>query len=241
MKDARDELLYVGKSVNLRQRVSSYRYLRPEKHSRKLIRLIHEVSRISWEICKSDSDAQLRENYFLRTHRPKFNKLNTYPKAYFFIAISEAKHGFDLSLTRNRTTVSQVYGAFKVSAMHVFAALLRWLWIIIKRPVSADDFASRMFTSRLRQFFFSKSSLLEAVTAFLDGRSKALLDLIPSECAFVKTGFGDKLVASDLQILSHFFETSCRRNREFRSRFEISSPIISPEELDDLVVLSRFS
>ncbi|MEO6183472.1 MAG: nucleotide excision repair endonuclease, partial [Verrucomicrobiota bacterium] len=100
MRDSDDQLLYVGKSVNLRQRLSSYRYLQPEKHSRRLIRLVHAVRKISWEICETGQDAELRENLLLRTHRPKFNRMNTYPNAYFFIGLRQHHTGFALSLTR---------------------------------------------------------------------------------------------------------------------------------------------
>ncbi len=109
--------------------------------------------------------------------------------------------------------------------------------ILLKQPASAHDFASRMFTSRLRLFSFSDPWPLDAVAAFLAGTSKDLLGLSPASCAFVTTGFGQKLIERDLEELSRFFEAACRRNRELRSRYQIASDLIAPEELDDLIVL----
>lgn len=239
MKGADEKLLYVGKSVNLRQRVSSYRYLQPEKHSRKLIRLIHEVRHLSWEVCESDIAAQLRENFLLRTHRPKFNKANTYPKAYFFIAVAERSNGYALSLTREPDPAEKIFGAFKVSAMHAFAALLRWIWIQVHQPKSVHDFAPRMFTSRLRHFFVPDQLLLADVEAFLDGTSKKLLELCPRKAEFAQTPFGEKLAEADLETLTQFFDKAACRNREFRARFGVVSKTISPEALDDFLVMNR--
>src|SRR5437016_7983464 len=46
-----ERLLYVGKAKNLRQRLNSYRHVQPERASRKLVRLIHEVRAVVWEVC----------------------------------------------------------------------------------------------------------------------------------------------------------------------------------------------
>ena len=40
------EVLYVGSSRHLRQRVSSYRSISPGRHSRRLCRLVHQVAAV---------------------------------------------------------------------------------------------------------------------------------------------------------------------------------------------------
>src|SRR5204863_7431757 len=57
-----DRILYVGQSSNLRQRLSSYRHVQAERASRKLIRLVHQVRTITWEVCATTEAARLREN-----------------------------------------------------------------------------------------------------------------------------------------------------------------------------------
>ena len=80
MRDANERLLY---AVNLHQRFIELPILAARKTFQTAHSLIHEVWKISWEICESEQDAELRENLLLRTHRPKFNRMNTYLRAFF--------------------------------------------------------------------------------------------------------------------------------------------------------------
>ena len=65
MRNATGALLYVGKAKNLRKRLNSYRSL--TRASRKTRRLLHIVHAIAWEICESDTAAQV---FALQSGRP---------------------------------------------------------------------------------------------------------------------------------------------------------------------------
>ncbi len=82
------KILYVGKAKNLRARLRSYRYLSPERASRKLVRLVANTRSIEWELESSERDALLHENRLLRKLRPMYNRQNTKPEAYIFLRIS---------------------------------------------------------------------------------------------------------------------------------------------------------
>jgi len=98
MRDERDHFIYVGKANNLRQRLNSYRY--PARLSRKTVRLVHAVRRIEWELSESNEAAQLRENDLIRTHRPRFNRLGTWPKANCFILMQAGESRIRFAVTR---------------------------------------------------------------------------------------------------------------------------------------------
>ena len=51
--------------------VNSYKNAQPDRASRKVIRLVHEIRAIPWELCESADAALLRENELLRLHKPK--------------------------------------------------------------------------------------------------------------------------------------------------------------------------
>ena len=61
MCEATGGVLYVGKARNLRKRVSSYRVANPERFPRRIIRLLHRVTRIEWDECASEAAARQRE------------------------------------------------------------------------------------------------------------------------------------------------------------------------------------
>ena len=93
MFDGEGRIIYIGQSQNLRDRLNSYRHVHPERDSRKTVRLVHEVRRIEWEICDSPASARLRENELLRTVRPRFNRVNVWPWACFYLAWRECPEG----------------------------------------------------------------------------------------------------------------------------------------------------
>ena len=66
-------ILYVGKARNLRKRLSSYRVANPERLPRRMIRLLHCVTRIEWDECASEEAARRREEALICVLMPKFN------------------------------------------------------------------------------------------------------------------------------------------------------------------------
>ena len=66
-------VLYVGKARNLRKRLSSYRVANPERMTRRIIRLLHQVRRIEWDECSSEAAASEREELLICVLAPKFN------------------------------------------------------------------------------------------------------------------------------------------------------------------------
>lgn len=67
-------VLYVGKARNLRQRLSSYRVANPERLSRRIVRLLHQVRRIEWDVCASEAAAMEREALLICVLQPRFNR-----------------------------------------------------------------------------------------------------------------------------------------------------------------------
>ena len=66
-------VLYVGKAKNLRKRLSSYRVANPERLPHKIIRLLHQVTRIEWDLCASEESARNREELLICVLLPKYN------------------------------------------------------------------------------------------------------------------------------------------------------------------------
>ena len=67
-------VLYVGKAKNLRKRISSYRVSNPERLSRRVIRLLNQVTRIEYDVCASERAASHREELLISVLAPKFNR-----------------------------------------------------------------------------------------------------------------------------------------------------------------------
>src|SRR5688572_29679604 len=66
-------VLYVGKARNLRKRLSSYRVANSERLPRRIIRLLHRVTRIEFDVCATEEAAIHREELLICVLNPRFN------------------------------------------------------------------------------------------------------------------------------------------------------------------------
>ncbi len=72
MKDAEGNILYVGKAVNLRQRVRSY-FNAGQKLSPKLERMVTRVDDFDFFVTTSEQEALILELNLIKRHRPRYN------------------------------------------------------------------------------------------------------------------------------------------------------------------------
>jgi excinuclease ABC subunit C len=92
MFDVNNELLYVGKAKNLRNRVSSY--FRARGLNTKTVALVSVIDHIEVTITGSEVEALLLEQTLIKQHRPPFNILLKDDKSYPYLHLSD--HEFPL-------------------------------------------------------------------------------------------------------------------------------------------------
>ena len=142
-----DRVLYIGQSSNLRARLASYKNARLDRAPRKVVRLVHQVDKIVWERCDSPRAAQLRESELLLLHRPRFNRMGTFPRTEWLLEFRADASGLELNRRKasevkgswlSRTDgpadplsadCENIYGPF-IHGMALHSALARSLWVI---------------------------------------------------------------------------------------------------------------
>ncbi|MBF5050472.1 UvrABC system protein C [Candidatus Clavichlamydia salmonicola] len=86
MKDEKGNILYIGKSKNLKKRITSY--FSSEKDTRPFIPfLISHVSNVETIVVNNETEALLLENTLIKKHQPKYNALLKDDKTFFTLAI----------------------------------------------------------------------------------------------------------------------------------------------------------
>jgi excinuclease ABC subunit C len=85
-KDNSEEILYIGKALNLRLRVQSY-FANNDKPP-KTRKLITQIRSIDWIIVNNEVEALLLENKLVKQHAPKYNINLKDAKTYAYIALS---------------------------------------------------------------------------------------------------------------------------------------------------------
>lgn len=100
--NAYQQLLYVGKSMHLRQRIRSY--FHPSQTWSKVDEMLRILDRIEIEETDTHLDARLLECQWIQTYHPPFNAAMRNSRNYVFLTLSLV-HGIGISRTRKRNSI----------------------------------------------------------------------------------------------------------------------------------------
>ena len=115
MKNAADDIIYVGKAKNLKNRVSQY-FVSNSQHSPKVLKMVSNVDHFEYIVTGSELEALILENNLIKQHRPKYNILLKDDKTYPYIALSKNTDFPRFTLSRRRTDPNYRYfGPFQSS------------------------------------------------------------------------------------------------------------------------------
>lgn len=110
------EVIYVGKAVNLRSRVSSY-FLDSKEHSPKVRALVRHIATIEHTVVDNGSDALLLENNLIKQLQPRYNILLKDAKTYPWICITNEPFPRIISTRRYEKGAGEYFGPYTSVAM----------------------------------------------------------------------------------------------------------------------------
>jgi hypothetical protein len=132
MRDATGAVVYVGKAKNLRQRLRSYRVANPEHVPRRLLRLMRDVVRIDFDLCRNESAALAREARLLCRLKPRFNRAGVWPRKAQFLTWRFAEQTLELSVHEVPPLRWERFGPLGGQALYLHGALARLLWLALR-------------------------------------------------------------------------------------------------------------
>jgi len=126
-----DEIIYVGKAVNLFNRVHQY-FQNPESKSVKIQRMISLIRRFEYIVVGSELEALVLENNLIKENRPKYNTLLKDDKTYPFIKVSLNEAYPRIFMTRHFIKdKGKYFGPYtSVNSVHECIDLLHKLFMI---------------------------------------------------------------------------------------------------------------
>ena len=185
--DKSDNIIYIGKARNLKNRVSQY--FTESNNNTKMLALRKKIHDFSVIVTKTETQALFLENDLIKQYKPKYNILLKDAKSYPYIYISNDKHP-RLGLYRGKKNKSYKYFGPYPSA-HVARDALALLKKIFKVRQCANSF----YRSRSRPCLEYQIGLcsapcvakvsdekyaqdVEMVNLFLNGKNNRLLNQI---------------------------------------------------------------
>jgi predicted GIY-YIG superfamily endonuclease len=128
MRDAEENILYVGKAKNLKQRLNCYRVANPDRLGRRHLKLLREVVRIEWKLCRDENSALAHEAELLRSIRPKYNRAGVWPTKARSLLWRSSETGLLLKIADGPELEWQMIGPLKgVRWLRLTLARLLWM------------------------------------------------------------------------------------------------------------------
>jgi excinuclease ABC subunit C len=194
MKDESGKIIYVGKAINLKNRVRSY-FQKSIDHSYKTRRMVENIRDIEWIVVASELEALILEMNLIKEHRPFYNVRLKDDKRYPYIKIHWQDDFPKISVTRNMVQDgSRYYGPYtSVWAVHQTLDILRKIfpYLTCAREITGKDPRPCLYfdihlCSGPCIGAISKADyrqMIEDLAKFLDGKTDPVLKRLQVEMA----------------------------------------------------------
>jgi excinuclease ABC subunit C len=194
MKDDSGKVLYVGKAINLRNRVRSY-FHSSSKHNRKTAELVRHIADIDWIVVGSELEALILEMNLIKRHRPKYNIRLKDDKRYPYIKVHWADPFPKLTVTRRLSDDgSRNFGPYtSVWAVHQTLDVLRKIfpYLTCDRVITGEDLRACLYydiklcsapcIGVIDQTHYR--AMIDDLCRFLQGRTDPIIERLENEMA----------------------------------------------------------
>jgi len=224
MRDAQDNVVYVGKAKNLQQRLNSYRVANPDRLSRRHLRLLRAVARIELQLCADEAAALAREAELLLALKPKFNRAGTWPATPRFIIWRRDGRRLALAISETHASGWQAFGPLGGGANHFRAALARLLWYALNPTTGASTMPAGWLHGRLGAIALvaqahtvepSFSALERILATLLANDTEGFVVEVSDHTQALAQAHDLTLRDADLETVTGFMEAKARRSQVF--------------------------
>lgn len=199
MKDSSGRVIYVGKAINLRNRVRSYFHASSNQH-RKVAELVRHVTDVDWIVVGSELEALILEMNLIKRHRPKYNVRLKDDKRYPYVKVHWKDPFPKLTVTRRVINDgSKYFGPYtSVWAVNQTLDVLRKIfpYLTCDRVITGEDRRACLYydiklcsgpcIGAIDQVSYRQ--MIKDIGRFLEGKTEPVIDRL--EQAMVKASDG---------------------------------------------------
>jgi excinuclease ABC subunit C len=189
--NAGGEIIYVGKAINLRNRVRSY--FQERGHDFKTRQLVKNIAHIDWIVVESELEALILEMNLIKKHRPRYNIRLKDDKRYPYIKVHWADPFPKVTVTRQMVQDgSRYFGPYtSVWAVHQTLDVLRRIfpYLTCDRDITGKDARPCLFydiklctgpcIGAIKQEEYRR--VIDDLCGFLQGRTEPIVDRLRKE------------------------------------------------------------
>ncbi|MFL0267504.1 GIY-YIG nuclease family protein [Candidatus Clostridium radicumherbarum] len=111
MKDSLDSIIYVGKSKNLKSRVSSY-FQYSKAHSPKVVKLVKNIKNFDYILTDTEFEAFILECRLIKEIKPRYNRMMKTPLSYIYVKINRDFSKIETSMEVSKDDGNFYFGPF---------------------------------------------------------------------------------------------------------------------------------
>jgi len=243
MRDAQENVLYVGKAKNLKKRLNSYRVANPDRMARRHLRLLRAVARIELLECADEVAALAKEAELLLALRPKFNRAGVWPATPRFLVWQRDETRLALAISETPAAGWQAFGPFGSGIVHLRASLLRLLWFALNPSSGSTAMPAGWAHGRLGEIAtISYARNCEAdfrtiemvLTPLFAGNNDGFVAWVGERTKPLAYPHDLAMRDADLETVIQFMEAKARRTRAFM----IPEPRATKQRMDSMGLFS---
>lgn len=181
MKNKNEDVIYVGKAKNLKNRVKSYF---TGAHNEKTTRLVVEIVDFSYVLTNSEQESLILEINLIKQYAPKYNIRLTDDKTYPYIELTQEEHP-KLQVVRKKQPKGRIFGPYpNVYAARETVRLLNSIYPLRKCDTMPKKVCLYYHIGQCLgpcEYKVDYKDYVDQIIKFLKGDTKEVLNRLKSE------------------------------------------------------------
>ncbi len=188
MKDAFGQVIYIGKAISLKRRVSQY-FIHAKRYNAKIASMVKLIADFEYITTKSDAEAFILEDKLIKQWKPRYNTIQKDDKRFLLLRVTTFEPLPRFTFARQRKEDRSVYFGPYLSGSYVratLAELKRRFGILLSdaHPKLLDDGRWRLYDDARSEIYSHPNETtqeqyrarVDAALEFLGGKNAEILE-----------------------------------------------------------------